>query len=144
MENRYKISVATHLILIKNNSILLQRRFNTGYEDGNYSVIAGHINDDESIREAMVREAKEEAGIIINIDDLQFLHVSHRKTTSEKIDFFFTTSKWTGTPLIAEPNKADDLDWFELNDLPVNTVDYIKSALEYIKNKSSFSEFGWS
>lgn len=37
---RFKLVVAVHLILIKNGKILLLRRYNTGYEDGNYSVVA--------------------------------------------------------------------------------------------------------
>lgn len=32
---RFKVITAVHLILIENNKILLQRRYNTGYEDGN-------------------------------------------------------------------------------------------------------------
>jgi hypothetical protein len=31
---------ASYLILMKDNNVLLLRRFNTGYEDGNYSMIA--------------------------------------------------------------------------------------------------------
>ena len=37
---RFKLVVAVHLLLIENKKILLLRRFNTGYEDGNYSVVA--------------------------------------------------------------------------------------------------------
>lgn len=37
---RFKLVVAVHLILIQNNQILLLRRYNTGYEDRNYSVVA--------------------------------------------------------------------------------------------------------
>ena len=45
---RFKVITAVHLILIENNKILLQRRYNTGYEDGNYSVVAGHVEENES------------------------------------------------------------------------------------------------
>ncbi len=34
----FKLIPTSHLILLRSNKILLLRRFNTGYEDGNYSV----------------------------------------------------------------------------------------------------------
>ena len=49
---RFKMRVAVHLILEHNNEFLLLRKYNTGYEDGNYSVIAGHLNGNETIKEA--------------------------------------------------------------------------------------------
>jgi len=39
---RFKLTSAVHLFLVRNGKVLLLRRFNTGYEDGKYSVIAGH------------------------------------------------------------------------------------------------------
>jgi len=64
-EEKFKLIPTSHLILIKDNKILLLRRFNTGYEDGNYSVVAGHLEGNETFIQAMVREAKEEADIDI-------------------------------------------------------------------------------
>ena len=58
-----------HLLLVKNSHVLLLRRQNTGYEDGNYSVIAGHIEKSETARQGMAREALEEAGLIIQPED---------------------------------------------------------------------------
>jgi len=36
VKERHKVVPASYLVLIKNGKILLQRRFNTGYEDGKY------------------------------------------------------------------------------------------------------------
>ena len=89
MKERFKIIPTSHLFLIKNNKILLLRRFNTGYEDGNYSVVAGHLDRNETFAQAMTREAKEEAGIDIKPGDLEVVHVMHRKQPNEeRIDFF--------------------------------------------------------
>lgn len=57
--------VAVHLFLVKDDKILLLRRSNTGYEDEMYSIVAGHIDGDEDAKTAMIREAREEAGIEI-------------------------------------------------------------------------------
>ena len=144
MKERMKLPVSAQLFLIKDEKILLLRRFNTGYEDGKYSVVAGHIAGNETVAEAMIREAKEEADIFIAREDLKTVHVMHRKKgRGEYIDYFFFCDKWTGDIRNSEPHKCDDLRWFDINDLPDNMVDYIREAIEYYKNGIKFSEFGW-
>ena len=144
MNERMKLPVSAQLFLKEGDKILLLRRYNTGYEDGKYSVVAGHIDGNESVAEAMIREAKEEADITITKEDLQTIHVMHRKKIrGEYIDYFFFCNNWTGEIKNAEPNKCDDLRWFNINNLPENMVDYIKEAIEHYKNNVKFSEFGW-
>ena len=141
--NRFKLVSAVHLFLIDKDNILLLRRFNTGYQDGNYSVVAGHLDGDETATSAMIREAFEEAGIIIKPDDLRMVHVMHRKSEREAINFFFEASKWEGEVKNMEPNKCDDLSWFSINNLPENIVPYVRKAIENYINSITFSEFGW-
>lgn len=142
---RYKFISAVHFILVKGGKILLLRRFNTGYEDGNYSVPAGHIDQGERARTAMVREIKEEIGLDICEEALKMIHVMHRLgNDQERIDFFMTAKEWTGEPSICEVDKCDELSWYKLNELPENIIPYVKSALEHIKKNEFYSEFGWS
>lgn len=143
-KERFKLIPTSHLILVKNNKILLSRRFNTGYEDGNYSVVAGHLDGNETFIQAMIREAKEEAGIDIKYKDLEVVHVMHRvDPDEERIDFFIKASGWKGKPKIMEPHKCDDLSWFEFNKLPDNIIPYIKQAFNCIEKKIFYSEHGW-
>ena len=140
---RYQSVAAVHLFLFRDNKILLSCRANTGFEDGNYSVPAGHLENNETATQAMEREAREEVGITINPEDLKVIHVMHRKSTQSRIDFFFTSEKWQGEPVIGEPDKCSDLSWFALNDLPENMVPYVRFAIENHHNKVFYSEFGW-
>lgn len=143
-EERFKQIATSHLFLIKDNKILLLRRFNTGYEDGKYSVVAGHIEPNETATRTMVREAKEEAGIDIDLEDLEVAHVMHRNDTNEeRIDFFLMPKKWSGEPKNLEPHKCDDLRWFDLEKLPDNTIPYIKQAIDCFLHNKIYSEHGW-
>lgn len=143
-KERFKLVPASYLVLIKDNKILLSRRFNTGYEDGNYSFVAGHLDGNETFIQAIIRETKEEADINIKPEDLKVVHMMHRKVPGEeRIDCFIIAKDWKGEPKIMEPHKCDDLRWFKLDNLPENTVLYIKQAIDYISKNIFYSEFGW-
>lgn len=141
-----QLTSAAHLLLYndEDDALLMLRRFKTGYEDGNFSVVAGHL-EAEPAREAMRREAKEEASIDIDVDDLEFVHLMHRrKPTGEiKIDFFFKCTKWSGQAEIAELDKCDLMDWYPQDALPPNTIPYIRAALTHVREGRTFSEYGW-
>lgn len=143
MADRFKLISAVHLMLIKDNKILLLRRCNTGYEDGNYSVVAGHIDGNEEIKTAMIREAQEEAGIIINENDIEIVGVMHRKSTDERIDFFLKCEKWGNEITNMEPNKCDELKWVDINALPDNVIPYIKKSIENYLDNIMFDSYGW-
>ena len=141
----FKLIPTSHLILLRGRKILLLGRFDTGYEDGNYSVIAGHLNGNETFWQAMVREAREEAGRDLKLHGLEVVHIMHRKGPNgdERIDFFIRANEWKGEPTIMEPQKCDDLTWFELNRLPLNVIPYVKLAIDCVKNGVLYSEHGW-
>lgn len=139
---RFTLQAACYLILIKEDKILLSRRYNTGWEDGKYTLISGHLEGNETVKQAMIREAKEEAGIIIKSVDLHMAHTMHRKSNDnlEYIDFFLIAEKWQGEPRIVEPEKCDDMRWFSLKNLPKNTLFHIRQAIENYFRKVPFSE----
>jgi mutator protein MutT len=140
-KERFKIIPAVYLVLIKENKILLSRRYNTGYFDSYYSFPAGHLDGDETLKQAMIREAKEEIGIILDPLTLELIHTMNRKIpNNERVDFFFTTKKWVNEPKIMEPEKCDDLNWFELDNLPENIIPYIKQMIDSFLNNINYSE----
>ena len=144
---RHKILPASYLILLKDKKVLLLRRFNTGYEDGNYSMVAGHVESGETFTECIIREAKEEAGILLQPEDLKVVHIMHRNSgtaeNNERIDVFFLAEQWDGDITNTEPHKCDDLSWFDVENLPNNIIPYVDKVLKEIKNKICYSEYGW-
>ena len=145
--SRHQNVPASYLVLFKEEKVLLLKRHNTGYEDGNYSMIAGHVDPGETFTECIIREAQEEAGIIIEPENLEVLHVLHRNSKeaeyNERVDVFFTAKIWKGDIINKEPHKCAELSWFSLDKLPENTIPFIRHVLRKIKNKILYSEYGW-
>jgi ADP-ribose pyrophosphatase YjhB (NUDIX family) len=142
-QEKFKLIASVYMLFVKDGKILLLRRCNTGYEDGNYGLVAGHLDAHESLTRAAIREAKEESGIDIAPGDLEIKTTMHRRQDDERVDFFFEVKKWTGEPINTEPEKCDDLSWFPLDDLPANTIPYIRQAIECYRKGIIYSEFGW-
>jgi len=140
---RFSLVSAVHLFLIQNDQVLLLRRRNTGYEDGNYSVVAGHLEGGEEVKAAAVREAREEAGIEIEAGDLEIVGVMHRLSDDERVDFFVRATVWSGQVSNMEPDRCDDLAMFDMDALPANVVPYVRQALENYRNGIWFDSFGW-
>ena len=130
-KEQFKIYIAAFLVLEKDGQILLLRRANTGYKDGNYSLVAGHLDGNETAATCIIREAKEEAGVTILPKDISVAHVMHRYSTDrEYIDVYLTSNIWTGEIQNMEPDKCDDLGWFSIDNLPDNILPEVKFALE--------------
>jgi len=143
VDMRRTFPVTVHLLFIHENQILIARRFNTGYRDGEYSVPAGHLDGNETITAAGIREANEEVGVLLKASDMIFSSVMHRIEGDERVDFFMQVHKWSGEIVNAEPDKCDDLRWVDINNLPQNTIPYVRRAIENHLNGATFEEFGW-
>jgi len=136
----FKAKVAVHLFLTNDcGEMLLLRRFNTGFKDGEYGLVAGHVEDDESLKGAMIREASEEAGITLSPDKLEVVGVIP-SLFDDYVYFFLRADAWCGDVRNMEPEKCDDMRWFHPRELPVNTVSYIGQAIENYLDGKWFSE----
>lgn len=137
--------VAAHLILLKEDQVLLCRRYQTGFEDGKYHLPAGHLEWGETIRQAMVREAKEELGISFIDGQLQPAFVMHRQSRPDdiRIDYFFTAQAWQGEVANQEPAKCDDVRWFPISALPEQMVEYARFAVQNLSSQVWYLEYGW-
>jgi 8-oxo-dGTP diphosphatase len=149
MRDHFRLKTAVFLILEQDGKFLLLRRFNTGYRDGDYSLVAGHVDGGEPMTQAMVREAYEEAGITLSPGDMEVVHVMHRHSEvegtndDEYVDFYFRVTHYSGELRNMEPEKCDELAWFTFDELPENTIEYVAQALHCVAEGITFSEYGW-
>ncbi len=146
-QQRHKVVPAVYLLIRKDGKVLMTRRHNTGYCDGMYSLPAGHLDGGEPAAAALAREAKEEVDLDVIAHDLQLVHTLHRLAQEgdhERIDLFFETPQWRGTPKIMEPDKCDSISWFDITDLPEeNITPEVKQALQCIASGTPYSEAGF-
>jgi 8-oxo-dGTP diphosphatase len=138
--------LAVFLVLLQDNDILLSQRKNTGYYDGSYSLVSGHVEARETFTQAMVREAAEEAGIKLDANELKVAYVQHRKSDtdgSERVDAYFVVEKWQGKVTNCEEDKCSELKWFSLESLPDNIVPCVKQAINDVRVGENYGEYGW-
>lgn len=135
LSRRSLLVAASYVVLRRGDEVLLQRRQNTGYMDGFWANLAGHVDPYESVLDAAVREAREEAGVEIRVEDLRPLTTLHRvqvggPPVEQRCDFFFEVRRWTGEPTVLEPAKCAALEWFRLGALPEDVVPYERLVLQ--------------
>lgn len=72
-------------------------------------------------RGALIREAREEVGVVIDEREVEFTHVMHNSSSDGRVAFF-SVRRWTGVPENLEPDKCSGLRWFSLGDLPDHLI----------------------
>ena len=146
MSEHFKSLSAIFPIVLKKEGactqILLHRRQNTGYQDGKWDIAgSGHVDKDETAREAVIRECKEEIGISVMPDSLSFVHLSHRLSKDRTYyDIYFVVNTYSGTPSIMEPDKCSELEWFAIDHLPCDMIECRKQDIQNYLSKKTYSE----
>ncbi len=131
--------------LYKQDTILLLRRKNAQFGDGMYSMVGGKVEAHETALMGIVREIHEEIGLDIKPEMLELVHTFHRKASgSELIALCFKADiSGYGIPVNREPTKHDDLQFFDLKQLPINILPAHKQAILFIQEGKTYSEHGW-
>ena len=138
MSDRLEIRVAVFVVLEKDNQIFLLRRANTGWADGMLTLPSGHIDKGETAVEAAIKETREEAGVEVQAEDLEFLHVHY--VHDAYVNFYFKATTWEGEAVLNEPHLCSEVMWVNKNEIPEDAIYHVKNLFEQMKTDSKFSD----
>jgi 8-oxo-dGTP diphosphatase len=141
--SRFSVVPCVYLFFQKEQKILLSLRQNTGWCDHQWGLVSGHIEVGETPLQAAIREAQEEAGILLEANQLALATTLYRQSDRTNIDFFFSVKQGYGTLTNAEPEKCGALEFFDLMNLPKNTIDYVQKALHNSQKGIRFDTWGF-
>lgn len=134
------VRLKVRLILEDRGMILMLKQ--TNRNGGKYTLVGGNVEDREFAVKALKRESLEEAGIILNSDDLALVHTLHKKRgENHRVVLYFKASKWSGVLESKEPKKFKKVSWFPLDQLPNNLSPTVKHVLKQYKKGRAFSQY---
>ncbi len=134
-----KVTLKVRLILYHRGQILLLKQ--TKPNGGNYTLVGGNIENGEAASQCLVREAFEEAGILLKAKDLQLVHVLQKvKNEEQRIVMYFKAYKWEGELKARETHKFKEAEWFHLDELPKNLTETVRHVLQEYRSGNLFSE----
>lgn len=151
MPEPYANPSAVMLLLFRHTagktSVLLQHRHNVPALNNLWDTAAsGHVQADETLRQAMAREAWEELGITIAPDDLHFRALGHILVSPgyTYYNIYFEAAAWQGEPYIREKDKCDGLAWFDVDALPDDIIPQRKQAIHQCLRGILYHEAGFA
>lgn len=113
------VGVGVGVFILRENNFLLMRRKGS-HGAGSWGLPGGSIEYGETLSQASQRECFEELGIEISAHDLRVGPASNDIFEHKHFVGIFLSAHLTDDqiPIIMEPHKADDLDWFTFDSLP--------------------------
>jgi 8-oxo-dGTP diphosphatase len=145
LERGFMVTMFVVAFLHTGDNVLLVRRAVQSFGKGLYSMVGGKVEANETARKAMKREVHEETGLDINESVFELVHVLHRKGTENELVIlcFDADISALPQPINNEPEKHDDMRFFNLKKLPENILPAHKQAIECIAQNVGYSEHGW-
>ncbi|GHC53134.1 DNA mismatch repair protein MutT [Alcaligenes pakistanensis] len=112
------IRVGCGAVIMQNGQILLLQRVRAP-EAGHWGIPGGKVDWMETLEQAVKREIAEEVGL--HLDKLELL-VNVDQIDADRAEHWvapvYLVKSFTGQPVIQEPEKHSDMNWFDLDTLP--------------------------
>ena len=91
-----------------------------------------------------MREIFNEVGVIVKPENLTLVHtMSSTENGIETIGNYFLVEAWEGEPFNKASHKHSHIEWLDLERLPSNIIPRNKQAIDCMRKKIPYSEYGW-
>jgi len=129
--------VGVGAIIIENGCVLLVKRAHPPIQ-GQWSIPGGVLEVGEFVREAAVREAREETGLIVEPADLLGVYDRILHNPEQRVQYHYVLVDFLCRPVGGELQAADDaaeVRWFTREELPAlnlaeDTLDVVGKGFE--------------
>jgi NAD+ diphosphatase len=101
------------IVLVRDGERCLLAR-KAGWAPGRYALVAGFVDNGESLEGAVVREVKEEVGV--DVKDVRYVGSQNWPFPSQLMVGFVAT--YAGGEITADPEELEDARWFPCDSLP--------------------------
>ena len=104
----------------------------------------GHVEESEAPVKAALRELKEELGLDLKPDDMEFLCVAARNTSPNRYVSYEFIVRIPCNPKNNEPDLCSELVWVDPKNLPNDVIpDFAKIITESIIGTKKYLELGY-
>ncbi len=139
MSERKRIPIGVNAIVVRDGMILLGERFNC-FGAGTWGLPGGHLEDRESMIDAVARELLEETGIVAS--GFTFSNIVNCRNNDVDNEHYlqvaFVADGFNGEARLCEPNRCKRWEWHDLNSLPDNIFFAHADQIDLYRNSERF------
>lgn len=134
-----QVRVGTGLMIVRKGSVLLGKRKGS-HGHGEYGWAGGAVDYGETVLEAALRELEEECGPDLKVTTPRLLCVTDMTSYFPQhwLDVGMVSEYISGEAVVAEPNKCESWNWYNLNDLPSPLFSCADAYIEAYKTGKNY------
>lgn len=123
--------LAADIVIIETGKVLLVKREAEPFR-AMWVIPGGRIEENETIEECAVREAKEETGLEVELKKLIGIYSNPLRDPRKTIAVAYL-AKVIGGKLTPQPGEVSELKWFSVHNLPQLGFDHAKIISDSLK-----------
>jgi len=129
--------VGIGVMIFKNGKVLMGKRKGS-HGAGEYAFTGGHLEYLESFEECARRETLEECGVEIKNIRFQFLANVTKYAPKHYVHVGLIADWENGEPKVLEPEKCENWDWYNLEQLPLPMLEMPRLAFQALKQNKNY------